>query len=432
MHPPSKRQQILRPNEIRRNNRAVVLRMLRQSGRLSRAEIARGSGLSEGTISRIVADLIADSLVVEDGAENSTGGRPGTCLQLAQDRFGIGVNIETWETRFSVANLRGRIVESKAVRTPPAPDRTLEVIAAQFRAYQAQYGADRLEGLGVTARGIVDSHSGVVKMGNDPRWRRVPVREPLQRKLGVRVDVENNARAAAVAEYHYTNPDLHNCRCVLFVMVTEGFGVGIILDGRLYTGPHMAAGEFGQMVVADVGDSEPHDRRGCLEQLVSNQAICARYAALTSDTAANTSGDSSARVRRICQAAINGDPQAHEALRETARYLGLGIANLMWGLDPDAVILWSTMDLVWPILLPLIQQQLPDLGHGPSFRSVQIRLSMLGEQCAAVGAATLPFSSLFNAGESARTPGAAVRPIERQDRRTHARSHRLSTGGSRP
>lgn len=89
--------------------------MLRRSERVSRAEIARGSGLSEGTVSRLVAGLIDDSLVIEDGAENSTGGRPGRCLRLSPNRVALGVNIDTWETRFSIANMRGHILESRSV-----------------------------------------------------------------------------------------------------------------------------------------------------------------------------------------------------------------------------------------------------------------------------------------------------------------------------
>lgn len=262
-----------------------------------------------------------------------------------------------------------------------------------------KYGTDRLEDLGVTARGIVDSHTGMVQLGNNPRWQRVPVRETLQSKLGLRVHVENDVRAAALAEYHYTDPDVESSRCLLFVALGEGFGVGIILDGRLYRGPHMAAGEFGQMVIGDNAGSERHDRRDCLERLVSNPAICERYAALRSGRGAANPRHSATRVRRICQAALDGEAEAQRALRETTRYLGRGIANLMWGLDPDTVVLSSTLGLAWPLLLPVIQQQLPDLGGGRAFRSVPIRLSVLGEEGTAVGAATLPFRRLFHTEE---------------------------------
>src|SRR5262245_36977720 len=101
MQPTVHKRSVLRPQQVRTVNSAVVLRLLLRFKRLSRADIARHSGLSEGTISRIVAELIKHSLVVELGAENSTGGRPATHLQLSDVPVAAGVEIRNWETRFA-------------------------------------------------------------------------------------------------------------------------------------------------------------------------------------------------------------------------------------------------------------------------------------------------------------------------------------------
>src|SRR4029077_7162621 len=145
---------ILRPRQVRGANRAVVLELLRQDERLSRVEIARRSGLSEGTVSRIIAELLRRNLGAEDGAENSTGGRPATRLQLEQSRVAVGVDIQPWEMRFSIGTMKGRIIETEHFRTPASPERTLEVIAQQFTAYRKRFGKDCVEGLGVSTRGI--------------------------------------------------------------------------------------------------------------------------------------------------------------------------------------------------------------------------------------------------------------------------------------
>jgi predicted NBD/HSP70 family sugar kinase len=399
------RGRVLRPRQVRGVNSAAVLELLRRHERMSRAEIARHCGLSEGTVSRIVSKLIERSWVVEDGAENSTGGRPAVRLQLSQDRLAVGVDIQNWQMRFSVATMRGRLIETSSVRTPGDPDRTLDLIIERFTAYQARYGREAFEGLGVSARGIVDRKTGVVEMGNHPSWVKIPVRAYLQQELGLPVYVENNVRAAALAEYNYTHPDANSSRCLLFVMVDEGVGVGIILDGKLYAGPRMSAGEFGQMVIADDGGSERHDRPGCLERLVSNPALCDRYAALTAGRAGVGTGDSGARVRRICHRALEGEPEARQVLAETVRYLGIGIANLIWGFDPDTVVLSSTMNAAWPLMLPVLQDQFPKAGDWPAFRSVALRPSALGEDGALIGAASLPFAPLFQTGERGRVGG---------------------------
>src|SRR5208282_6303417 len=127
------KKRILRPKQVRGANRVAMLQLLRHNEHMSRADLARQSGLSEGTVSRMMTDLIADALVCEDGAENSTGGRPGRRLQLDPKRVAIGVEIQNWETRVAASTMRGRIVESRRFRTPASPEDTLELIASAFK-----------------------------------------------------------------------------------------------------------------------------------------------------------------------------------------------------------------------------------------------------------------------------------------------------------
>jgi predicted NBD/HSP70 family sugar kinase len=396
---PNRSHTVVRPQEARSANSALILQLLRGGEPLSRADIARATGLSEGTISRIVADLMSRGFVVEDGAENSTGGRPATRLQLSSERLAMGVDIGTWETRFAVGTMRGKVVDSTRVRTPSGPEETLDLIVKRFRLQKSGRGVQALHGVGVSIGGIVNSHTGVVEMGHNQRWARVPIREHLQDALGVPVYVENNVRAAAVAEYQHTGPALKSSRCLLYVLVGEGVGVGIVLDGKLYSGPTMAAGEFGQMVIAFDNGPERHDRPGSFEQLICNAAICDRYAALTNTRAGGAARDSAARVRRICQQALKGEHAAMEALRVTGTYMGVGIANLVWGLDPDTIVISSSLDPIWPILLPWITAQFPHSDTWPTFRNLRIQQSALGEQGPLLGATILPFSGVFQTGE---------------------------------
>src|ERR1700682_3320026 len=132
------RGKILRPGQVRGANSAVLLELLQRHERLSRADLARYSGLSEGTVSRIVTELIGRKLVMEDGAENSTGGRPAICLRLDQNGFAVGVEVHSWETPFGSGTLRGRMGETLSVRTPRDPGAPANMIARQFTAWQRQ------------------------------------------------------------------------------------------------------------------------------------------------------------------------------------------------------------------------------------------------------------------------------------------------------
>lgn len=383
---------------VRGANRALVLQVLRRNPQLSRAELARRTGLSEGAVSRITAELLADRLILEQGAQNSTGGRPGQRLELDPAYYrSIGVEIHDWQTRVSVGNLSGEILESEWFRTPASPTRTLDEVAAKVQRIRKGHSADRVHGVGVSARGIVDDERGVITLGSTPQWTGVPVADYLRERIGLPVKVENNVRAAALAEYSYGGTEIHNCRCMLLVRVDYGVGMGIVLEGQLYRGPRRASGEIGQMVVADSPGRGAHDRPGSLEQLASNPAIASRYAEL-SQTDKPSRGDAEMRVRDICHQAMHGDAHAATAIREAMRYLGIGLANAVWAFDPEVVLLHGAVTEAWPLAVRAIQEQFP-VGHEiPQFRDLILRPCTLGQDSGIVGAMVLPFVGIFATG----------------------------------
>jgi predicted NBD/HSP70 family sugar kinase len=388
---------VLRPPEVRGANRAALLLLMQRSDYLSRADVARQSGLSEGAISRIVTGLIEDGLVREDGAENSTGGRPGRRLALESKRVIFGAEIQNWETRCAVSNMRGRIVETRRFRTPASAEQTLELIAAEFTSFKKQYGADRLPGIGICARGIVNRDTGVLLLGSRPDWRHVPIRDFLEARLSESVIVENNVRAAALAEYTYGPAEMAARRCFVFIKIDEGVGMGVLFDGKLYHGPHMAAGEFGQMVIDSSPTEKRFDRPGCMEDLLSNPSICNRHAAASGKRQSNM-GDTWARVRRIAELAGENDSPSRQTMEETARYLGIGISNIIWSLDADTVVIDAAFTNAWSLIEPVLWRQLPDDNELWGSRNLLLRPSVMGGEAALIGAATLPLSAVFAGG----------------------------------
>lgn len=386
---------VLRPPEVRGANRVAVLLLLQQNDYMSRADVARQSGLSEGAISRIVTDLMGEGLVREDGAENSTGGRPGRRLTLEPRRVLLGAEIQNWETRCAVSTMQGRIVRTHRFRTPATAEETLEQVAEAFIAFGKELGEDRLPGVGICARGIVNSDTGVLVLGSRPEWHDVPVRKFLEARLREPVMVENNVRAAALAEYTYGLADVTGRRCFLFVKVDEGVGMGVLFDGKLYPGPHMAAGEFGQTVIDDIASPERHDRPGCLERLVSNPVICKRYADRSGNKRQASSGDTSARVRRIAALAVGGDTVSWQIVEEVSRHMGIGISNMVWALDADAVVVDAAITEAWGQVEPILRKQLPDDRELLGGRSLLLRPSAFGGEAALIGAATLPLTRIF-------------------------------------
>jgi len=390
-------------------NRAVVLQLMRRFRQLSRADIARRTGMSEGTVSRITAELMQERLVTEQGVENSTGGRPGTLLRLDSSHFhAVGVEVQNWETRAAVGTLEGRMVASHSFRTPASPLKALDAIADAFQSLSRPYGAERLEGLGVTVRGIVNSETGVLEVGNNPAWNGLAVRAYLQKRLAVPVYVENNIRSAALVEYSLGVPEAHASHSLLYVMVNEGVGVGIVLGGQLYRGPHNAAGEFGQMVIADSPGDGRQDRPGCLESLASNPALCDRYAELSGNPR-KSGEETTSRARQICYLALEGDQFASQAVAEVSRYLGIGIANAVWGLDADMVVIDGVLTEAWPLVSKGIRNQFPADRELQNFNHLDLRPCFFRGDASLLGAVALPFAHIFNTGQRAAIENGASR-----------------------
>ncbi len=393
----------LAPQHVRGVNRAVVLQLLRRFRQLSRADIARRAGLSEGTVSRIIAELMKERLVTEQGVENSTGGRPGTLLRLDTSHFyAVGAEIQNWETRVAVGTVEGRSIGCETFRTPASPLNALDAVAETFQSLSRKYGADRLEGLGVSVRGIVDHETGVLEVGSHPAWKGIAVRRHLEERLGIPVYVENNIRAAALVEYSLGAPEAHASHTLLFVKVDEGVGMGIVLEGRLHRGPHNAAGEFGQMVIADSPGDGRQDRPGCLECLASNTAICDRYAEL-SGTGRRSGEETASRARQICYLAAQGDPPARQALLEASRYLGIGIANAVWGLNADMVIIDGVITEAWPLVSEAIRKQFPPDRELKNFAHLVLRPCAFHGDGSLLGAVALPFAHIFTTGQRGTT-----------------------------
>jgi len=383
-------------------NRAAILQLLRRKKFLSRSELAQLSGLSQASVSRITKELMDEGLVVERGLGRSTGGRPRIHLCLNETRYrAIGIDLHDWQTRFSVSTLDGRIVESHCFSTASDPYQTMASIVEHAEAYRAAHKEYEVVGIGVGSRGFVNARTGVVERGSDPTWQQIPLGPYLREHLGIPVYVDNVVRAAALAEYHHGDVAIQGAHCLIFVQVDEGIGVGMMLDGATYYGPSMAAGEFGQMVIAETKDTARHDRSGCLEMLASNKAILRRYRNANGGHQSRSSGDLNADVRQICQEAARGNMAATLALTESCRYLGIGLSNIVWGLDPDVIVIDGAITEAWPLVKAVIQGEFADSDEFFNFRNLQLRPSSFSGDAAIIGAAALPFDPLFRSGEFA-------------------------------
>lgn len=384
-----KKVSVARSDTIRNINRQIVLNYVRERAPISRAEIAQETALQRSTISLIVDELKSQGLIEEFEGE-STGGRPPTLLQLrAADAIAIGVDISTKYTIVATSDLAGRVLEQEQFLTDPSSKITLDKIIDSAREL-IKKGID-IEGIGISLPGLVDSETGNALFIPRFKWRDWPLAEELRVATGLPVKVDNDANAMALAELWFGRPEIREVRDFIMILVEEGLGTGIVFDGQVYHGVVGAAGEFGHMII---GTNAPvacaSGSRECWEAFASERAALARYADLGGSDA-HTDLD----FTEIMDRALNGETAAKAALLETARFLGIGIANLIKGLSPEAVIVGGQIARVWPLIAEALKSAVDENSICVGLPSATIIASTLGANPRLMGALSLVLASKF-------------------------------------
>jgi predicted NBD/HSP70 family sugar kinase len=380
---------VARSNTIRDINRQIVLNYVRERGPISRAVIARETELQRSTVSLIVDELRVDGLVDEISGE-STGGRPPSLLSLrTADAVAIGVDLGTARTILATSDLAGRVLEQEEFETKPRAEETLqEIIERASRLFRKNRLT--IEGIGISLPGLVNPEMDRLDIPHF-KWRDLPLARELRTALGIPVTMDNDANAAALAELWFGRPEIREVRDFIMVLVEEGVGTGIVFDGQVYRGEAGAAGEFGHMTI---GRGAPiacaYGSRECWEAFSSERAALARYATLSG----REKGTRNINCGQLIDLAAKGDSSALEALKETAHYLGIGIANLIQGLAPEAVIVGGPIARAWP----LISEEVKSAVAGSICRSLPstpVMASTLGPQPTLMGALSLVLASKF-------------------------------------
>lgn len=381
---------VARADTIRTINRQIVLNYVRERSPISRAEIAHETELQRSTISLIVDELKADGLVEEIEGE-STGGRPPLLLRLrASGPVAVGVDLGTRRTIVATCDLTGSVLEREEFETHMDADETLErMVRCVGELVKKSRGA--VEGVGVSLPGLVDFGTGNALFVPYFKWRDWPVGRAIAEATGLPVTVDNDANATALAELWFGRPEVREVRDFIMVLVEFGLGTGIVFDGQVYRGELGAAGEFGHMTIGQNAPVEcASGSRDCWEAFASERAAVARYGALVKP----------AKPRPISfdgliDSALGGEEDARAALAETARYLGIGISNLIKGLSPEAVILGGRIARAWPIINEDLAKAVAAHSLCRGLPLPRLFPSSLGERPRLRGALSLVLASKF-------------------------------------
>jgi N-acetylglucosamine repressor len=333
-------------------NRQVVLNLIRINQPISRADLARLMGTRRGTVSVLVNQLIEDGAVFEGATGEAKRGRKPTFLYMeSRQRCVVAVDIRPTRTFVMVTDLLGRQLASvTSYPTERDPKRFVGGLAKRIKAILA--GHDDLgscEGVGVVVPGMVDAETGRVLSAPNLGWRDVALRDAIAAAVALPVEIENSGKACALAQLWSTR-DAGASGNFVYLNVSDGLGVGVVLAGQLVRGHHNIAGEFGHIPLNLDGPRCGCGATGCWEVYVSNLATLSRYFGrdlrerpVSADVATLTIDDLIARAR-------GGDAKALAALLSTGRYLGLGLGAVVNVIDPSHVYLSGEVTAAWDLI----------------------------------------------------------------------------------
>ena len=381
---------------VRRHNRAIVLRQIRDVPGRSRAQLAAATGMSRATVSALVDDLVAGGLVRELDAGRGTRGRPAVPLTLDPDGpAGLGIDINVDYISACIVDLTGQMRERATVVSAQRTAGAARVLrhAVDLARQLVRSTALPLAGAAIALPGLIDREGTIRRLPNLPGLDGVDCGAYLARRLGVPVQVGNEANLAALAEARTGKRD--------FILVSGeiGVGAGIVVGGALYGGVHGFAGEFGHTVVDPAGPRCGCGSRGCLEQYVGQEALL-RAAGHVGDPATWTA-DPDGVAALLLDAARRGDLRTVESLREAGSILGVALAGALNLLDLQTVVLGGLYARLAPWLSDPITAELDTRLIARAMTGTSVTASVLGSDAAVIGAAGSVVDEIISGGATA-------------------------------
>ncbi len=331
---------------IRDLNSHFILERILLDGPISRAALAKSSGLSKATVSAIVQELLEQKLIVEIGSDDTSMGRKPILLSFRETcGYVLSIDVNASVISAMTCNLRGQNCRLKLYPNQAGREEILPLLLSIVRDMTASLPETPfgLVGLGLGIHGSV--HKNQVTFSPYTPYEQLPFCQALEEAFQVPVYLENEANLSAIGEhtfcYHVPN--------LVGISIHAGIGTGMIIENKLYTGFNGNAGEFGHTIIEVNGRPCPCGNQGCLEQYASERAILGQYA-LQTGKAQN--------IDTFVEACSRQEPKALSLLEDFVLYMSIGINNILNSVNPDMIVINSSFTTYFPQVLTHIQERL--------------------------------------------------------------------------
>ncbi|MFR0356319.1 ROK family transcriptional regulator [Streptomyces sediminimaris] len=401
--------------DIRTANRYEVLRQIIARSPTSRQELAAATGLSLATVATLVGELLELRMITEVGFEDSAGGRPrGLVAVNASGGALIGVDIAETYVHVELFDLALNVLARAEEDVRPGeslPGQVVGHVAAAVGSVVAQAGIEgaRVLGAGVSVPGQVDRATGFAEYAPNWNWHDVPLLDLLTEHIAYPLYLDNPLRASAVAELWFGAARGHGDAVV--VNLGTGVGAGLVLGGALHRGVSNSAGEWGHTTIVLDGRLCRCGRNGCVEAYVGASGIMLTLRELSPDGPLLHTEDQTATVDALARGLRAGDPVAVKVVRDTVKYLGAGIADLVNLFNPEVVVLssWVATALGDPLIAE-VREAVARHALPRPMAATEIVLSPIPTDPVCLGAATFALEgALQSVGQRGARRTAAAR-----------------------
>ena len=368
---------------VKQENKTLVLTTIMNHTPISRAKVAKITGLNKGTVSSLVSELIDEELVEESGPGKSSGGRrPVMLLFNGNAGYSISIELGVGYILGVITNLNGEIIVEEKIQLQTTHYKTIfPMMINLIRGLMNQVPESRygVIGIGVGVPAVV-SQKGEILLAPNLYWKNVKLKEELEAVFDVPVFIENEANAGAYGEMRYGSSQ--NSRHTIFASIGIGIGVGMVLDGKLYHGLNGFAGELGHMTIEKDGKSCRCGNSGCWERYASEQALI--------DEALNrglVDKGQSEPFEQLIQLADEGDNHVIELFNEIATYIAIGLTNCINIFNPEHVIIGNRLMRAKEWFYPVIESYILDHAIGFHQNKLKIDSAKLGHHSTVAGMA---------------------------------------------
>jgi predicted NBD/HSP70 family sugar kinase len=336
----------------RKINRNIILELVRKQQPISRADLARQSGLQRSTVSQIIEQLLAEKWVCEGRTAISSRGRRPTHIRLNEGLVALALDIHPRQATIAVIDLNGRLVLRSMAPLTSDPAASTQLILEGVATVRSELGRMSIEGIGISFPGRVDPQTDRILFAPNLRWRDFDLKGLVEKRTRLPVHIANAAIACLLAELTFNHTEGN--RDAVLVTTSEGIGGGIFINGSIVTGHDGMAGEFGHISIDPAGPECACGRRGCWEVFASCRAAVRYFRELQPRFREVTFSE-------LLNLAEDGNSHASQALEKQAYQIGHGLRLIIAALSPSVIYIAGDVTSAWHRYGPVLDEAVKEL-----------------------------------------------------------------------